>query len=187
LLQLHGGEAVERVAALKTRTGIKVMKTIPVAEATDIAGADAYLGVADWLMFDAKPPKDMKNAVEKIRKTGNDKVILTERGVSFGYNTLVNDFRALVIMRDMGVPVVFDATHSVQQPGGLGHASGGERKYVAALARAAVAVGCDGLFMEVHEDPDKALSDGPNMVPLSELKKLLSGVLAIHEVANGVC
>ena len=131
-------------------------------------------------------PRDMKNVVDKIRKAGNDHVILTERGSSFGYNTLVNDFRALVIMREMGVPVVFDATHSVQQPGGLGHASGGERKYVSALARAAVAVGCDGLFMEVHEDPDHALSDGPNMVALKDLKKLLASLLAIHEVSSGV-
>jgi 2-dehydro-3-deoxyphosphooctonate aldolase (KDO 8-P synthase) len=124
-------------------------------------------------------PWDMRNVVEKILSTGNDQVLLTERGVSFGYNNLVSDMRSLVIMRELGYPVVFDATHSLQLPGGLGHASGGERKYIPALARAGVATGIDALFMEVHEDPDRALSDGPNSLPLSEFEGLLRTVKEI--------
>lgn len=129
-------------------------------------------------------PTDMRNAVEKIRKTGNEKILLTERGTTFGYNTLVTDFRSLVIMKEFGYPVIYDATHSVQQPGGLGKSTGGQREFVAPLARAAVAVGCDGLFMEVHEDPDHALSDGPNMVRLGDLKKLLSDLLELRKAAR---
>src|SRR5215471_19923606 len=130
-------------------------------------------------------PNDMKNAIEKVTSQGNDRVILTERGSSFGYNNLVVDFRALPIMRAFGYPVVFDATHSVQLPGGQGDRSGGERQYVQALARAAVAVGIDALFMEIHEDPDRTLpdgrplSDGPNMLRLDDLPQLLDEIAAI--------
>jgi 2-dehydro-3-deoxyphosphooctonate aldolase (KDO 8-P synthase) len=127
-------------------------------------------------------PWDMRPIIEKIVSTGNEQVILTERGVSFGYNNLVSDMRSLAVMRELGYPVVFDATHSVQLPGGLGQASGGERKFVPALARAAVAVGIDGLFMEVHEDPDHALSDGPTSVPLKEVE----GVLRVVKELDGV-
>lgn len=119
-------------------------------------------------------PWDMKNVVEKMDYAGNNNVILTERGVSFGYNTLVNDMRALPIMGETGCPVVFDATHSVQQPGGQGTASGGQRKYVPTLARAAVAVGVAGVFMETHQDPDNAPSDGPCMMRLNEMERLLA-------------
>ena len=118
-------------------------------------------------------PWDMGNIVDKIRSTGNDQILLTERGASFGYNNLVSDMRALVVMREFGYPVVFDATHSLQLPGGLGHASGGERKYIPALARAGVAAGVDALFMEVHEDPDRAKSDGPNSLDLKDFESLL--------------
>lgn len=118
-------------------------------------------------------PWDMGNIVEKIRSTGNDQILLTERGASFGYNNLVSDMRALVVMREFGYPVVFDATHSLQLPGGLGHASGGERKYIPALARAGVAAGIDALFMEVHEDPECAKSDGPNSLDLKDFESLL--------------
>jgi 2-dehydro-3-deoxyphosphooctonate aldolase (KDO 8-P synthase) len=121
-------------------------------------------------------PWDMGNVVEKIQSTGNRNLLLTERGASFGYNNLVTDFRALPIMRRFGYPVIFDATHSVQLPGGAGTASSGQREFVAPLARAAIAAGCEGLFMEVHPDPDKALSDGPNMVPLAEVRSLLEQV-----------
>ena len=130
-------------------------------------------------------PRDMQNVVEKIRSTGCEALLLTERGSSFGYNNLVVDFRALPIMRSFGYPVVFDATHSVQLPGGQGDRSGGERQYVQALARAAVAVGVDALFMEIHEDPDRTLpdgrplSDGPNMLRLDDLPRLLDEVRAI--------
>ncbi len=130
-------------------------------------------------------PWDIANVVDKILSTGNDRVLLTERGVSFGYNNLVSDMRSLVWMRDLGYPVVFDATHSLQLPGGLGHASGGERKYIPALARAAVAVGVDALFMEVHEDPDQALSDGPNSLRLNDFEKLIRAVKQIDEMVKG--
>jgi 2-dehydro-3-deoxyphosphooctonate aldolase (KDO 8-P synthase) len=124
-------------------------------------------------------PWDARHIVEKIVSTGNDRVMVTERGASFGYNNLVSDMRALVVLSELGCPVVFDATHSLQLPGGLGNASGGERRYIPALARAAVAVGIDALFMEVHEDPDRALSDGPNSLPLRELEELLKRVKEI--------
>lgn len=124
-------------------------------------------------------PWDMRNVVEKVRSFGNDDVILCERGVSFGYNTLVSDMRALPILQQTGCPVVFDATHSVQQPGGQGDKSGGERVYVPILARAAVAVGVSGVFIESHEDPDSAPSDGPNMVPLGEMEALLTSLTKI--------
>jgi 2-dehydro-3-deoxyphosphooctonate aldolase (KDO 8-P synthase) len=118
-------------------------------------------------------PWDMRNVLDKILSTGNDQVVLTERGASFGYNNLVSDMRSLVVMRELGYPVMFDATHSLQLPGGLGNASGGDRKYIPALARAGVAAGVDALFMEVHEDPDHALSDGPNSLKLEDFEGLL--------------
>ena len=130
-------------------------------------------------------PRDMANVVEKVRASGSEDLLLTERGTSFGYNNLVVDFRGLPIMRSFGYPVIFDATHSVQLPGGQGDRSGGERQYVQALARAAVAVGVDGLFMEIHEDPDRTLddgrplSDGPNMLRLDDLPRLLDEIRAI--------
>lgn len=124
-------------------------------------------------------PWDMRNVVEKLRLSGCEDVLLTERGATFGYNNLVVDFRSLAVMRSIGTPVVFDATHSVQLPGGEGARSGGEREYVAGLARAAVAFGVDALFMEVHEDPDRAPSDGPTMLPLAWLPRLLDEVKAI--------
>lgn len=129
-------------------------------------------------------PWDMKNAVEKVAATGNADIILTERGASFGYNNLVADMRALPIMRGYGVPVVFDATHSVQLPGGQGSRSGGDRAMAPVLARAAVAAGVDGVFLEVHDDPDAALCDGPNMIPLAELKGLLKTLLAVDEAVR---
>jgi 2-dehydro-3-deoxyphosphooctonate aldolase (KDO 8-P synthase) len=119
-------------------------------------------------------PWDMKNVVAKITGAGNPDVLVTERGSSFGYNTLVSDMRALPILaRETGAPVIFDATHSVQQPGGQGASSGGEREFVPALARAAVAVGVAGVFIETHQDPDKAPSDGPNMIPLKDIERLV--------------
>ncbi len=126
-------------------------------------------------------PWDMRNVVEKFVSTGNKRLLLTERGVSFGYNNLVVDFRAFPIMQSFGFPVVFDVTHSLQLPGGLGNASGGQREFAPTLARAAVAAGVDGLFMEVHPEPEKALCDGPNMIKLSELEILLKKLKAIRE------
>lgn len=128
-------------------------------------------------------PADMRNVVDKLRSVDCHRVLLCERGTFFGYGQLVNDMRGLVEMRNLGVPVVFDATHSVQQPGGLGTSTGGNRRMVAPLARAAAAVGIDGLFLETHPNPDQSPSDGPNMVPLDQLEILLRQVLAIRQAA----
>lgn len=129
-------------------------------------------------------PRDLGNIVEKITSAGNHQILLTERGTSFGYNNLVVDMRSIPIMKQFGYPVVFDATHSVQLPGAKGDASGGQREFVPCLAKAAVAAGCDGLFMEIHPDPDSALSDGPNMVRLADVKKLLEQLIRISEVVG---
>lgn len=131
-------------------------------------------------------PSDMKHVVEKIRSTGNDKIVLTERGSSFGYNNLVVDMRGLKTMRDFGVPVVFDATHSVQTPGGQGATSGGAPEFIPTLARAAAAAGIDGLFVETHEEPKRALSDGANALPLDQLSGLLAQVRAIRAALHGL-
>ena len=129
-------------------------------------------------------PWDMKNCVDKIRACGNDKVMLCERGTTFGYNTLVVDMTGLRVMKDFGVPVIFDATHSVQKPGGNGESTGGNRQFVEYLAKAAIAVGADGLFMETHPDPDRALSDGPNMVPLDQMRDLLRKLQRVYEAVQ---
>ena len=129
-------------------------------------------------------PWDIRNVIEKIVSTGNEQLMVTERGVSFGYNSLVSDMRSLVMMREMGYPVVFDATHSLQLPGGLGKSSGGQRQFIPALARAGVAVGIDALFMEVHEEPEQALSDGPNSLRLSDLEELLKRVKEIDGIVK---
>ena len=129
-------------------------------------------------------PWDMKNCLEKVRQSGNDNVMLCERGTSFGYNTLVVDMTGLSVMKDFGVPVIFDATHSVQKPGGNGTSTGGNREYVEYLAKAAVAVGVDGLFMETHPDPDHAKSDGPNMVPLNEMETLLKKLILVYNAVH---
>src|SRR5215204_4747424 len=129
-------------------------------------------------------PQDAKNIVDKLRESGCDKILLTERGASFGYNNLVVDLRSFPIMRGFGVPVVFDVTHSLQLPGGLGHATGGQSEYIEPLARAGVACGVDAVFMEVHECPEKALSDGPNALPLDRLAPLLLILRDIHELVH---
>ena len=131
-------------------------------------------------------PWDMRHVADKAKSTGNDKIMLCERGVSFGYNNLVSDMRALAVMQETGCPVVFDATHSVQLPGGQGTSSGGQREFVPVLARAAVAVGVAGLFMETHPDPDRALSDGPNAWPLGKMPLLLEQLMALDNVAKSI-
>ena len=131
-------------------------------------------------------PWEMMNVAEKISSTGNEKILLCERGTSFGYNTLVNDFRGLEIMADTGYPVVFDATHSVQQPGSRGNTSGGERKFVAALARAACAVGVAAVFIETHQEPDNAPCDGPNMIDVADLQKLIEKLRVIDELRKAI-
>ena len=131
-------------------------------------------------------PWEMTNVAEKIASTGNKKILLCERGTSFGYNTLVNDFRGLEIMAETGYPVVFDATHSVQQPGGRGNSSGGERKFVAALARAACAVGVAAVFIETHQEPDNAPCDGPNMIDVADLQKLIEKLRVIDELSKAI-
>jgi 2-dehydro-3-deoxyphosphooctonate aldolase (KDO 8-P synthase) len=168
------------------------------AEAVDVLQIPAFLSrQTDLLVAAAKTgkvvkvkkgqflaPWDMKNVVGKVLGAGNPNILLTERGVSFGYNTLVSDMRSLPILAETGQPVVFDATHSVQQPGGQGTASGGERRFVPVLARAAVAVGVAAVFMETHEDPDRAPSDGPNMVPLKQLPALVETLIAFDRMAK---
>lgn len=170
----------------------------PVAEVVDVLQIPAFLcRQTDLLVAAAKTgrvvkvkkgqflaPWDMKNVVAKITGSGNARVLVTERGASFGYNTLVVDMRSLPIMAEIGAPVIFDATHAVQQPGGQGTASGGDRRFVPVLARAAVAVGVAGLFIETHEDPDNAPSDGPNMVPLNRLEPLLAELMEIDRVVK---
>jgi len=171
----------------------------PAAEAVDVLQIPAFLSRQTDLLVAAAAtgravnikkgqflaPWDMANAVAKVTGAGNAKVLVTERGVSFGYNTLVSDMRALPIMARSGAPVIFDATHSVQQPGGQGTSSGGEREFVPVLARAAVAVGVAGLFIETHQDPDKAPSDSATMLPLKALRPLIETVMALDRVAKG--
>lgn len=190
-------KGLEILAAVKIKIGVPVLTDIheidqvkPAQEIVDILQIPAFLcRQTDFVLAVANSgkvvnvkkgqflaPWDMGNIVEKIRGTGNDQILLTERGASFGYNNLVSDMRSLVVMRELGYPVVFDATHSLQLPGGLGNASGGERKYIPALARAGVAAGIDALFMEVHEDPDYAKSDGPNSLDLKDFESVLKTV-----------
>ncbi len=192
-------------AELREQTGLPVLTDVHeaeqcrrVAEVVDILQIPAFLcRQTDLLIAAAQTgrainvkkgqflaPWDMTNVVAKITGAGNRDVLVTERGVSFGYNTLVSDMRALPILRETGAPVIFDATHSVQQPGGQGSASGGERKFVPVLARAAVAVGVAGVFIETHQDPDRAPSDGPNMVPLREMESLLRTLMAFDKLAK---
>ena len=150
---------------------------------TDLVAAAAKSGcVINIKKGQFLAPWDMQNVVDKLLASGNDQIILTERGASFGYNNLVSDMRSLPIMRAMGYPVIFDATHSVQLPGGQGGSSGGQREFVEYLARAAVATGVDGVFMEVHEDPDKALCDGPNSIRLDDLPGLMKKLKAIDAI-----
>ena len=170
----------------------------PVSEVVDIIQIPAFLcRQTDLLIAAAKTgkilnvkkgqflaPWDMANVIKKIEDSGNKNILITERGASFGYNTLVSDMRALPIMSKFGFPIVFDATHSVQQPGGMGEKSGGQREFVPYLARAAIAVGVGAIFMETHEDPDNAPSDGPNMVPLNEVKTLLKKLTEIDKIVK---
>ncbi|MCO6385757.1 3-deoxy-8-phosphooctulonate synthase [Aliihoeflea sp. 40Bstr573] len=152
---------------------------------TDLLIAAAHTGkVVNVKKGQFLAPWDMKNVVAKVTESGNPNVLLTERGASFGYNTLVSDMRSLPIMAETGAPVIFDATHSVQQPGGQGGSSGGERRFVETLARAAVAVGVAGVFIETHQDPDHAPSDGPNMVPIDRLEALLARLVALDRIAK---
>lgn len=199
--------ALEIFAEIKAVTGLPVLTDVHepaqcsiVAKVVDILQIPAFLcRQTDLLIAAAETgrvinvkkgqflaPWDMKNVVAKITGSGNQNVLVTERGSSFGYNTLVTDFRGLQIMAIDGAPVIFDATHSVQQPGGEGASSGGQREFVPALARAAVAVGVAGVFIETHDDPDNAPSDGPNMIPLSELESLLSDLQKLDSVAKQI-
>ncbi len=201
-------EGLRILARVKETSGLPVLSDVhdvsevgPAAEVLDVLQVPAFLCRQTDLLLACgatrKPvnvkkgqflaPRDMGNVVDKIRSTGNEAILLTERGTSFGYNNLVVDFRGLPIMRAFGCPVIFDATHSVQLPGGAGDRSGGERQYVQALARAAIAAGVDALFMEIHEDPDRTmpdgrpLSDGPNMLRLDDLPRLLDELAAISQ------
>jgi len=192
-------------ADIRKQLGLSVLTDVhepaqcaEVAEAVDILQIPAFLcrqtdllvaAAATGCVVNVKKgqflaPWDMRNVVAKLEGAGATNVLVTERGVSFGYNTLVSDMRALPIMRDLGVPVVFDATHSVQQPGGQGESSGGERRFVPVLARAAVAIGVASVFIETHQDPDNAPSDGPNMVPLKDMERLLATLIDFDRLAK---
>jgi 2-dehydro-3-deoxyphosphooctonate aldolase (KDO 8-P synthase) len=198
-------KALTIFADLRAKLGVPVLTDVhepdqcaTAAEAVDVLQIPAFLcRQTDLLIAAAKTgrpvnvkkgqflaPWDMKNVVEKITAAGNRNVLVTERGVSFGYNTLVSDMRALPQLAKLGAPVIFDATHSVQQPGGQGTASGGQREFIPALARAAVAVGVAGVFIETHQDPDRAPSDGPNMIPLKEIEPLLTRLIEFDRLAK---
>ncbi len=208
-LQSHRGPGMEEglkiLAEIKSELNVPIVTDIhetyqaePVAKVADIVQIPAFLcRQTDLLVAAAKTgavvnvkkgqflsPNDMKNVVEKLEMSGTKKILLTERGNSFGYNNLVVDMRGLPIMRSFGYPVIFDGTHSVQLPGGGGKTSSGQREFVEYLTSAAAAVGIDGLFLEVHDNPDEALSDGANMVCLDNLEKLLTRVLAIHQTVK---
>jgi 2-dehydro-3-deoxyphosphooctonate aldolase (KDO 8-P synthase) len=197
------GKGLEILAEVKKETGVPILTDVHereqvalVSEVADVLQIPAFLcRQTDFVVAVAQSgkvvnvkkgqflaPWDIANIVDKILSANNDQILLTERGVSFGYNNLISDMRSLVVMRELGYPVVFDATHSLQLPGGLGKASGGERKYIGPLARAGVAVGVDALFMEVHENPDQALSDGPNSLPLREFEEVLRIVKEIDGI-----
>lgn len=199
-------EGIEVLRMVKRELDVPVVTDIheswqaaPVAEVADILQIPAFLCRQTDLLLAAAAtgrvvnvkkgqfvsPPEMGNVVTKLREAGAAGVLLTERGSSFGYNNLVVDFRGLPQMRALGAPVVMDATHSVQMPGALGTSSGGQREFVPVLARAAVAVGVDALFMEIHEDPETALSDGPNMVPVAKLEALLRELQALHALRSG--
>jgi 2-dehydro-3-deoxyphosphooctonate aldolase (KDO 8-P synthase) len=198
-------QALPILAEIRESVGLPVVTDVHepdqchiAAEAVDVLQIPAFLCRQTDLLLAAartgKPvnvkkgqflaPWDMKHVVAKLVGAGNPKVLVTERGVSFGYNTLVSDMRALPILAETGAPVIFDATHSVQQPGGHGAQSGGERRFVPVLARAAVAVGVAGVFIETHQDPDRAPSDGPNMLPLKELEPLLVALIEIDRLSK---
>ena len=177
LTDIHESSHVEQVAEVVDVLQIPAF----LCRQTDLLTAAAATGKAiNVKKGQFLSPQEMSQVAQKLRTAGVENLMLTERGNSFGYNTLVVDFRSLPQLQSFGCPVIFDATHSVQQPGGQGGTSGGQREYVAPLARAAVAVGVDGLFMEIHPNPDKALSDGPNMLPLHRLEPLLKQLLAIR-------
>jgi len=181
LSDIHGIEQIEPAARVLDVLQIPAF----LCRQTDLVYGAAKTGrVINVKKGQFLAPWDMKNVIDKIREAGNENILLTERGVSFGYNNLVADMRSLAIMRSLGYPVVFDATHSVQLPGGAGTASSGQREFVPYLTRAAVATGVDVLFMEVHDNPAEALSDGPNMLYLDDLEDLLKDVLAIDNVVR---
>jgi 2-dehydro-3-deoxyphosphooctonate aldolase (KDO 8-P synthase) len=198
-------KALAIFADLRSRLGVTILTDVhereqcaEIAPVVDVLQIPAFLSrQTDLLIAAAKTgrvvnikkgqflaPWDMKNVAAKIVDSGNRNVLLTERGSSFGYNTLVSDMRALPIMAEIGAPVIFDATHSVQQPGGQGTSSGGDRRFVPVLARAAVAVGVAGVFIETHQDPDNAPSDGPNMVPIDRMPALLEELMALDAIAK---
>ena len=193
------GDVKERLGLAVTTDVHEIEQCAAVAAVVDILQIPAFLcRQTDLLVAAARTgrvvnikkgqflaPWDMANVAAKVTGAGNPNVLLTERGASFGYNTLVSDMRALPIMAETGAPVIFDATHSVQQPGGRGSTSGGQREFVPVLARAAVAVGVAGLFIETHRDPDRAPSDGPNMVPLRDMPALLAELKAFDDLAKG--
>ena len=199
-------EGLRILAKVKEQTGLPVLSDIhsieeigPAAQVLDVIQIPAFLSrQTDLIVAAAKTgipvnikkgqflaPGDIKNTIEKAVSTGNENITITERGTSFGYNNLVVDMRSFPIMSDYGYPVIYDATHSVQLPGGQGTCSGGQREFIVPLARAAVSAGCDAIFMEVHENPDKALCDGPNMLSIKEFPALAKQLMELHSLVRG--
>src|SRR5215208_2399767 len=208
-IKAHRGPGIEEglrvLGRVRSEIGIPVLTDVhetgqvrAAAEVADVLQIPAFLSRQTDLIIEVArsgravnikkgqflAPHDMKNAIEKATSQGNERVIITERGTSFGYNNLVVDFRGLPIMRSLGYPVVYDVTHSLQRPGGLGSASGGDSEFIEYMARAGVACGVDGVFMKVHDNPAAALSDGPNSLPLERLAPLLEKIKAIHELVR---
>lgn len=198
-------EGLKILSDIRSRFDIPVLTDVhapeqcaPAAEAVDVLQIPAFLCRQTDLLLAAGrtgkainvkkgqflAPQDMQNVVDKLKSTGNDRILLCERGTCFGYNTLINDMRGLPIMARTGFPVVFDATHSVQQPGGLGTATGGQREFVAPLARAAIATGVSALFIETHQEPDTAPSDGPTMIPLADMRGLLTSLKKLDRLVK---
>jgi 2-dehydro-3-deoxyphosphooctonate aldolase (KDO 8-P synthase) len=200
-------DGLRTLAEVKKRTGLPLTTDVheehqvgPVAEVVDLVQVPAFLArQTDLVQAAARTgralnvkkgqfmaPWDMKNVVAKVRECGNERLLLTERGSTFGYGTLINDMRAIPLMQDLGCPVIFDATHSVQMPGALGTSTGGDRRMIPYLARAAVAAGCDGVFLETHPRPNEALSDGPNTLALAHFPDFVRVLLDLHAVLNRV-
>lgn len=199
-------EGLKILSRVKSETGLSILSDVhsvneigPASEVLDIIQIPAFLSRQTDMIIEAartgKPvnikkgqflsPADIKNIIEKALSTGNKNIVITERGVSFGYNNLTVDMRSIPIMQGFGCPVVYDATHSVQLPGAQGNCSGGQREFIEPLSRAAVAAGCDAVFMEVHENPDRALCDGPNMLKLDEFPILATKLMKIHQLIRG--
>ena len=183
LSDVHTAEEAKRAAEVLDIIQIPAFLSRQTSLIIEAAKTDRIINIKKGQFLS---PWDIKHVIEKVQSAGNDNILVTERGTSFGYNNLVSDFRSIIIMKNFAVPVIYDASHSVQMPGGLGESSGGDRRFIHPLILAAASVGADGIFIEVHENPDEALSDGPNMLPLKELESILRKVREIEKITREV-